>query len=193
MGREHDPETVWQAQELYCVDRMTFEQVAEALGVADSTLRRWADTYGWRSKRDEIAQAESDLRADKIRARSKLLKSLISTADAQTGFAVAAMENLALKEIEAARALKAEAAPRFQEQQALPEVPAEAGDIAALEQGVRQRLAALLLSPDLKVRDVKDLTAILERLARTARHGREETKDGQGKEPITYVLEDGDA
>ncbi len=135
MGREHDPETVWQAQELYCVDRMTFEQVAEALGVADSTLRRWADTYGWRSKRDEIAQAESDLRADKIRARSKLLKSLISTADAQTGFAVAAMENLALKEIEAARALKAEAAPRFQEQQALPEVPAEAGDIAAQEQG----------------------------------------------------------
>jgi transposase-like protein len=193
MGRERDAETVWQAQEMYCVDRMTFEQVAEALGVADSTLRRWADMFDWRQKREEIARDQSDLRALKIRARAGLLRKLAIKSEPQAAYAVAAMEGLALREAELIRSLKAEATPRPQEQQALPEVPAEAGDIAALEQGVRQRLAALLLSPDLKVRDVKDLTAILERLARTAKHSREETKDGQGKEPITYVLEDGDA
>lgn len=179
---------------MYCVDRMTFEQVAEASGVADSTLRRWADTYGWRLKREEIAQDESDLRALKIRARAKLLRALVDKTDAQIGFAVAAMENLALKEAEVARSLVADAAPAPQEPAApLPEVPAGAGDTSALEEAVRQRLAALLLSPELRVRDVKDLTAILERLARAAKHGREDAKGGHGNEPITYVLEDGDA
>ncbi len=176
MGREHEPETVWRAQELYCVDRWSFERVAEATGVADSTLRRWADAYGWREKREEIALAEADLRADKILARSKLLKSLIQSCNAQTGFAVAALEGLALREAELARSL-AEATPAEPE----PE-PAEpqtlSGDTAALEEAVRQRLAAILASKDMRVRDVKDLTAILEKLARTARLPELETAGG---------------
>ena len=102
MGQEHAPETVWQAQELYCSDRLSFVRVAEITGVADSTLRRWADTYDWRAKREEIARAEADIRADKVLARSKTLKSLLDNPRADTAFAVSALEKLALKEAELA-------------------------------------------------------------------------------------------
>jgi len=105
MGWEHEPETVWRAQELYCVERLSFYEVARETGVAASSLKRWAEKYGWRAAREEIAQAESSLRADKLLARSALLKELIASKDPQTGFAVASLESLALKEAEISRKL----------------------------------------------------------------------------------------
>ena len=60
MGVEIDADTRWRAMELYCADRLTFAQVSEATGIADSTLRRWADAYQWRERREELARAEAD-------------------------------------------------------------------------------------------------------------------------------------
>lgn len=34
MGREHPADTLWRAQELYCVDRLSYAAVAEATGVS---------------------------------------------------------------------------------------------------------------------------------------------------------------
>ena len=48
MGWEHEPETVWKAQELYCVDRLSFARVAELTGVSATTLKAWSEKYGWR-------------------------------------------------------------------------------------------------------------------------------------------------
>ena len=66
MGWEHEPETVWKAQELYCVDRLSFARVAELTGVTATTLKSWSEKYGWRAKREEIAQAESDIRVKTV-------------------------------------------------------------------------------------------------------------------------------
>lgn len=144
-GREYPPETVWHAQELYCVARLTFDQVAEETGVAASTLKRWSATYEWRDKREKLAQAEADLQADTIMARSVMLKKLIENKDAQTSFAVASLESLAMKQAEAARkgkiveALHHQAHKRFRTQE-------EA--IAALEEAVDIKLNAALLNPE---------------------------------------------
>lgn len=104
MAFEHEPETVWRAQELYCVDRLTFERVAQLTGVASSTLRRWADSYQWREKREEIAQAESDIRVNMIRARKSMLEKLLMAEDgkeaSQAAFAVSSLEATALKQQE---------------------------------------------------------------------------------------------
>ena len=96
MGTEHAPETVWRAQELYCSDRLSFVRVAEITGVADSTVRRWADTYGWREKREEIARAEADIRADKVLARHKTIKTLLNNPRADTAFAGDGFEHVAV-------------------------------------------------------------------------------------------------
>ena len=52
MGWEYEPETVWKAQELYCVDRLSFARVAELTGVSATTLKAWSEKYGWRAKRE---------------------------------------------------------------------------------------------------------------------------------------------
>jgi hypothetical protein len=156
MGWEHEAETVWRAQELYCVDRLTFDVVARETGVAASTLKRWAERDGWRAKREEIAKAEADIRADKVMARAAMLKALIKTKDPQTGFAVSALESLAMKEAEAAR----RDALRFRE--AAPALsPAEA--VAALRKAVEGKLAVLLTRPeDVDLRAVKEVRECLE-------------------------------
>lgn len=60
---EYPPEKVFEAQDLYCVDRLTYEAVAGRTGASAPTLKRWGDKYGWRSKREELALLESQIRA----------------------------------------------------------------------------------------------------------------------------------
>lgn len=143
-GREYSPEAVWEAQELYCVARLTFEQVAEETGISVSTLKRWSAIYEWRAKREKLAQAEADLKADTILARSVMLKKLIKSQDAQTGFAVSALESLAMKQAEQARAQQLMEATR---QSKLRPIRTQEEAVSALEEAVELKLNALLQSP----------------------------------------------
>lgn len=157
-GREYPPETVWEAQELYCVARLTFEKVAEETGVAASTLKRWAATYDWRGKREKLAQAEADLAADTILARSAMLKKLIKSKNAQDGFAVSALESLAMKQAEAARAQKLMSAAKQNE---LRPIRTKKEAVAALEQVAELKLNRLLQNPgELDTRDVAEIDKI---------------------------------
>ncbi len=179
MGREHPPETVYRAQELYCVDRMTFAQVAGAVGVAESTLKRWSEIYAWQAKRNEIAQAEMDIRADFVLARSKMLKALIDSKDAQTGFAVASLESLAMKQAEAirqGRQVENAAAPT----QPLREIKTEADAVAALEEALSIRLGRVLANPalvDLKtVRELQQAMELVQGMRKGADKGKARKK-----------------
>lgn len=162
MGQEHAPDTVWKAQELYCSDRLSFVAVAERTGVADSTVRRWADMYGWREKREEIARAEADIRADKVLARAKTVKTLLHNPTANMAFAVSALEAQALKEAEAAR-MMVERAAHDDAPPVVIDSPATA--VAALRKAVEQKLTLLLTRPeavDLKaVQEVQKCLALL--------------------------------
>lgn len=164
MGYEHEPETVWRAQELYCVDRLSFDAVAQKVGVASSTLKRWSEKYDWRKKRDEIAEAEASIRADKVMARSKVLKALLDKPRADLAFAVSALEGLAVKEAEAAR--KGELIAAEQAQNITINTPADA--IAALKKGVEQKLSLLLQRPenvDLRaIQEVEKCFALIKQL-----------------------------
>jgi hypothetical protein len=177
MGWEHEAETVWRAQELYCVDRLSFDGVARETGVAASTLKRWAEKYGWQAKREEIAKAEADIRADKVLARAKMLKSLLDKPKAETAFAVSSLEALALKEAEAAR----QGAIRFRAEEAPAlsiSTPGEA--VAALRKAVEGKLALLLTRPenvDLKaVQEVQKCLALVGQLEAAYGGGAEKDK-----------------
>lgn len=163
MAFEHESELKWRAQELYCVDRLTFERVAEITGVASSTLRRWADTYQWREKRDEIAQAESDIRTNQVLARSKLLGKLMQDGDAQTAFAFNALESLTLKREELVASGKLDSAIT------LPARPIEthADVVAALRETIQNRLQQLATRKEaLSLAAVKEVMACSDFLAR---------------------------
>ena len=165
MGREHEPETVWRAQELYCADRLPMREVAEAVGVAESTCWEWCNRHGWRAKREEIAQAQASIAGNLILARAGMIEALIAGKDAQTGFAVASLERLAMDQAEAARA------GRVVEQQLTAErreinTPEDAA--AALKEAVEAKLARLLADPsavDLRaIKDVKEALGLAQQL-----------------------------
>lgn len=161
-SREYPSETKWKAMELYCSERLSFVRIAEVMGVADSTLRRWADVHGWREKREQIAQAEADLRADKVLARSVMVKALIENKRSDTGFAVAALEAMALKEAEAARKGEVIAA-----QTAAPtvQIHSQADAVAVLEEAVNRKLSGLLTEQSgvnfAALRDIKQCLDLL--------------------------------
>lgn len=175
MGREHPPETIFRAQELYCVDRMTFAQVAGAVGVAESSVKRWSERYGWQAKRQEIAQAEMDIRADFVLARSKMLKALLESKDAQTGFAVASLESLAMKQADALRQGKLLDAATS----AKPQRPIRTREdaVLAVREAIERRLQQLVGMPDLvdlrSLQDVQRCLGLLETLERSVPSGAE--------------------
>lgn len=145
MGAEYDADTRWRAMELYCADRLTFAQVAEATGIADSTLRRWADAYQWRERREELARAEADIRIDTIRSRAAILRHLIEAQDgkvaSQIAFAVSSLENLALQREKAL--LAGEIANPAKPEKPV-KVTSRAEAIAVLKQAVEDKLGLLL-------------------------------------------------
>ncbi|UJX42981.1 hypothetical protein K9F62_10005 [Desulfovibrio sp. JY] len=160
--REHPMETVERAEELWCVDGLTLADVGSRVGVATSTLKRWAEKYGWQAKREEIRQALASIRVDTIKLRAKLIENCLGSMQAMDAFAVAKMEEVAIKAAELADK-RAEAAPPTVA--AMREIATEADAVAALEEAVGMRLNAMLASPDkvtlTALREVKQVLDLL--------------------------------
>jgi len=177
-GREYPPEAVWEAQELYCVVRQTYEQVAEETGVSASTLKRWGKNHKWAEKRENLAQAEADLRADTILARSAMLKKLIKNQDAQTGFAVSALETLAMKQADAARAQKLMSAAAQNE---LRPIRTREDVVAGLEEAIELKLNMLLQSPeDMDFKAAQDIQKAMAFVETLKPKGKEEKTQAKG-------------
>lgn len=182
MGWEHEPGTVWRAQELYCMDRLSFERVSELTGVATSTLKRWADKYRWRERREELAQVESEIRFNTVMGRKAILQRLLEAEDgkeaSQVAFAVASLESLALKQAELAAAGKI---PSFSEPEARPHIATQADAVAALREAMRNKVGMALSDPGkinaATVQDVKRCLELLGELEARLPKEKEESRD----------------
>lgn len=180
MGWEYEPETVWRAQELYCVDRLSFARVAELTGVTATTLKAWSEKYGWRLKREEIAQAESEIRVNTIKSRAVALEMLLQAGDgkeaSQMAFAVASLESLALKQQELAAGKIPSAAASD-----CPKIVTRADAVAVLRNAVEQKLGLALADPakitTATVQDVKKCLELVAELEIGLPKEKEETRD----------------
>ena len=168
MGVEYPPEMVWRAQDLYCIDRLSFDKVAAEIGVAASTLKRWAENFGWQAMRESIAKAQAEIRANKVLARAKTINALMNNPRADMAFAVSALEGLALKEAEAARVAEERAEEREaakKETISAETITTPQDAISALHKGVDSRLRALLRQPEKidlkKIQEVQKCFALL--------------------------------
>lgn len=186
MGREHEPDLVWQAQELYCADRLTYQAIADRLGIGMATVSRWSEKFGWRAKREELAQAEADIRADTVLARAAMLKTLLEKKDAMSAFAVSSLEGLALKQAEMIRSGKIGPAPAPAEHQPI-RTPDEAAE--ALGRAVTAKLHRLLADPDaVNLRSVEEIRKALALVAEMKAAVNKETDSGS-KAGISRDLE----
>ena len=178
MGVEIDADTRWRAMELYCADRLTFALVSEATGVADSTLRRWADAYQWRERREELARAEADIRIDTIRSRAAILRHLI---EAQDGKAASSLGNL---ELQYQKALLAGDIANPAKPEKPVKVSSRAEAIAVLKQAVNNKLGTILsdekyVTTD-SVTDIAKCLALVQELEATLPKEEADTMKGGG-------------
>lgn len=148
MGREYPTDTLWLAQELYCVDRLSYTAVAEATGVSPTTLKAWGQKYDWSRKRAEIAQAQSEIRVNIIKGRKYALEQLLTAEDAKQAasmaFAVSSLESLALKQQELAAAGKLPSAVP----PSCRKIGTRAEAVAALREAVERKLNLALADAD---------------------------------------------
>jgi len=178
---EYSPGQVFEAQDLYCVDRLTFEAVSARTGVSVATLKRWSDKYDWRGKREELAQAESSIRRDIYLARMKMLAKVLQGGEALDAFAVAKLEMLAMDQ---ARFRREEAGP--------PEaikIESQAQAAALLEKALGAKLGALVAEPsrlDLKtIRDLRAALALVAEMRGRAAEAEEAEEAAAGLTPET--------
>lgn len=194
MGHEYPTDTLWRAQELYCVDRLSYAAVAEATGVSATTLKSWGQRYGWTQKRADIAQAESEIRVNLVKGRHKALEQLLTAADAkeaaQMAFAVSSLESLTLKQQELAAAGKIpSAAPATRRK-----IGNRAEAVAALKEAVEHKLNLALADADkinsATVQDIKRCLELVGELEESLpREAKPETSQGLSAEMAAKLRE----
>lgn len=168
MPKEIEWEIRIDAEELYVVDGLTYDQVAERTGVSVSQLQRWGVDGGWVERRKEYRDALSSIRRNTVILRQKLIKAAMESLDPQAVYAVARLES-------ATRSAKSAPAEDRPVAIAKPiESPADAVD--ALKSAVEQKINLLLSKPgSIDLKAIKDLKAALELLGRMESEASSET------------------
>ena len=170
--KEYSFEVIEKAEELYCVDGLTYEQVASEMGIAQSTLKRWGKKYNWAAKREEIRQALSSIRVNTIRLRAELIKNCLDTLKPMDAFAVAKIEEMALK----AREIKQ---LEGRDTGVTREIKTREDALQALTEAVEIRINRLLTQPDqVDFKALKDLRQAMDMLQEMRGHVQEEDVKG---------------
>jgi len=82
------------AEELYVIDGLTLEQVAQETGISIQSLKRWSSKEDWFKRRREYRQDKQSLRATLTDLRNKMLDRAIDTLNPQDVYPVIALEKL---------------------------------------------------------------------------------------------------
>lgn len=169
--REYPPYQVFEAQDMFVLDGQTYQDVSQATGIPQSTLKRWGKKYDWTDKRSELRESQSNIRANQIRLRAKLVKDCLDADRAKPldVFAVAKLEEAALQ------------AERFKLERRSYE-PLDVGSlsaedaVAAFERAVVAKIAGLLADPSqLELKAVGEIRKALD-LIRTAKEAEADEK-----------------
>lgn len=177
MPESYGWDTIEAAEELYILDGLTFEQVAERTGVSMSQLKRWSadSTPSWPDRRREYRAAQVSIRHGVVLAKAKLIASVIDSEDPQKAYAFGALVNSG-KQIEAeARERMPIAASAAPAAAASDHVEHDLDMVGALRQAVQARVAALVQQPGaVTLGAVKELLAAMEMLEVKAGRGSDE-------------------
>jgi len=179
-GKEYSQEIVERAQDLYCVDGHTLDQVATITRVSVPTLKRWSVQYNWSTKRDDIRRARSAIRTNRILLHSKLIEKCLSSLNPMDAFAVSSIEGV----VQRAAQLAAKGQARDTQPEVMREIKTEADAVAALEEAVESKINRLLADPAglsfASMKEVKQALGLLKEMKAQTR-SRESLPEGMAK------------
>lgn len=150
MGQEYDFETRECAEELYVVDGLTFEQVAQRTGVSVTQLKTWSAAEKWREKRQEYRVSLKDIKSKTIKLKRALIDKALEKLDPQTVYAFASIEAITRQKKNDAPAVEIPAPITRR-----IETPEDA--VTAIRDAVQQKLNTMLSTGNFSSRDIADL------------------------------------
>lgn len=166
-------ETIEAAEELYILDGLTFEQVAERSGVSISQLKRWSAeaTPTWPERRREYRQAQVAVRRGVMLAKAKLIESVINEEDPQKAYAFSSL-------VGSGQVIETEARARTGERPTVA-VEAPTGEpadmIASLKAALRSKMTTLIQQPGsltmAAIKELQQAMALLEQLNKNEQTG----------------------
>jgi len=167
-----DQETYKRAEELYVIDGLTLEDVAERTGVPIGTINRWSGKEGWKEKRREFRDADSEITRYTRLTRLKLIKDAMTSLDPQKIYAFAALERAMQGKESAVAEAMADGDRNIN-----ISTPQEA--IAALQEAINLKLNKMLSQPDaLSFSGIKEMKQALELVeGMKAKYGIEDEAD----------------
>ncbi len=162
--REYSWEVRERAEELYIVDGLTYEQVAQATGVSMTQIQRWAAADGWQERRREYRQALTEIRRGAVELRRRLIGQALQSLNPQDVYAVARMEAIFAKNRAAEAGQNGQEAAFGSEAISNPiRTPQEA--VQAIEGILERKLNGMLTKPGtLTLAGLRDLQRCLELL-----------------------------
>ncbi len=161
----HEFETKLEAQDLYVLQGLTLEQVAQRTGVPERTVKEWSAAEGWVDLRKEYRQAQSEIRRQTMLYRLALLKEGMKNLHPQAAFAWATVESAAKKTDVGGQRSEVSKDLNPGEQR---EIKTPADVVAALQEAIERKLNRMLSQPDavnLKaIKDLKDAMQMVDEL-----------------------------
>lgn len=168
-----------QARELYVVDGLTLDQVAEAINVDRTTLARWSSKYGWRRAQQDFQADLDEIRANTIKLRKKVIGKVLASlsgdgeVDPQKIYAVSSLEGATAKLIGGGGSASVESAPEI-----VREINTAADAVDALQEAVELKLNKMLSSPDaINLQGVKDIKGALDMIEDMKKRYKADSKD----------------
>ena len=175
MPESYGWETIEAAEELYILDGLTFEQVAERTGVSVTQLKRWSadSTPSWPDRRREYRQAQVSVRRGVMLAKAKLIESVINEEDPQKAYAFSSLVGSGQVIEQEARQRSGGAERPAANETLAPTDPANMID--GLKLALQQKIATLIQQPGAltlaAIKELQQAMAMLEQL----------NKQGQGE------------
>ena len=182
-------ETREQAEELYIIDGLTYEQVAQRSSVSLAQLKRWGGEDGWVERRKEYRQAQSTIRRGVMLAKAKAVNALLTTMDPQTAYAFASLVSsgkIIEQEARDSRVSGDRATAQTDPAMGSIERPIKTAEdaVAALQEAVERKINAMLTQPGaVSLAGVKEMQQALEMIEKLKAKGAQ----GRGAEPAREV------
>ena len=165
MAEAYGWDTIEACEELYILDGLTFEQVAEKSGVAVATLKRWSSESApnWPERRKEYRRAQVSIRRGVMLAKAKLIGSVLENENPQTAYAFSSLVTAGKVIEEEARERAAALQPVSVEDAVTTADYSNPQEMAAaLSQAVNSKISQMLSQPGaLTIGGIKELQQAL--------------------------------
>ena len=87
MPLEYDYIMRLEAEDLYVIDGLTYEQTADKVGVGLNTVKNWSAQGNWRNKRTDYRESLRDIRSNITNLRRNLFQKACESLDPQDIYA----------------------------------------------------------------------------------------------------------